>query len=254
MAPAGLGVALGLAQWPLLRREVHGAVVWVAACAVGFGLAGPAAAWGERASRAAVLARQGERIPSIQWTAQGMAVVALGLCTAIGGAFLLASLRTQVLPGPRSRMPGAMAQFAILGLLLPLLVALEARTVSEAQGKRKPRYVNNVPSFALAPSQPPRTSSFSPGCVSRGCGPAMSMGDARPREMEPLDLVGVDGNTGRPVRPPRSRPVRTDRPDTGTPTVHDEHLFVLTGTGRIKESQAQRWNNASQPEPPPSVP
>ncbi|RKH47041.1 hypothetical protein [Corallococcus sicarius] len=260
MAPAGLGVALGLAQWPLLRREAHGAVVWVAACAVGFGLEGPAAAWGERARRAALEAFQVRQLEVIEWTAQGMAVVALLLCTAIGAAFLLTSLRSEVLPGPRSRMPGAVAQLAVLGVLLPLLVALEARARSEAQGDPTTRHrpVCDLHPIAPAPRpvmQPRPTSTFTAGCTTRGCGPSKSYVNDR----EPPNVVVGGDEIGRHPRPSRSRPVRTDGPDTRTqaspPVVHDEHLYVLTASERMKVPEASaRWNNAQQPEPQPSAP
>ncbi|RKG91482.1 hypothetical protein D7V97_41800, partial [Corallococcus sp. CA053C] len=259
MAPVGLGVTLGLAQWPLLRREAHGAVVWVAACAVGFGLAGPAAAWAERARRAALLVNEVPRFEVIRWTEQGMSVVALGLCTAIGAAFLLASLRTQVLPGPRSRMPGAVAQWAVLGLLLPLLVALEARARSEAQGNPRTQQPRVACDLRMNPGpQPtlltPPSSTFTVGCVTKGCGPSQSY----VRDREPPRVVEGNDVVRSYPRPPSSRPVRTDGPDTRTqaspPVVHDEHLFVLTGR-RMKLPKAEaRWNNAQQPEPQPSAP
>ncbi|NBD10092.1 MULTISPECIES: hypothetical protein [Corallococcus] len=127
MAPVGMGVVLGAAQWLILRREVHGAVVWVAACTVGFGLAGPAAAWRERALVQAVHSHRGGTVDTVFLMAQGMTVMALALCIAIGGAFIFSSVRSQVLPGPGSRMPGALAQFALLGLAVPLMICVEAR-------------------------------------------------------------------------------------------------------------------------------
>lgn len=265
MAPAGLGVALGLAQWPLLRREAHGAVVWVAACAVGFGLEGPAAAWGERAKRAALDAFQVRQLEVIEWTAQGMAVVALLLCTAIGAAFLLTSLRSEVLPGPRSRMPGAVAQLAVLGVLLPLLVALEARARS---GETQHRATSVNPTTRHQPvvacdlhmnpgPRPLPPSTFTPGCTQRGCGPSKSYVSDR----EPPSVV-VEGSDEirRHPRPTRLRPVRTDGPDIRTPAsppvVHDEHLYVLTATERLKRARESesRWNNAQAPAPRPSAP
>ena len=241
MAPVGLGVALGLSQWPLLRREAHGAVVWVAACTVGFGLAGPAAAWGVRARRVALESFQVRQLEVIDWTVQGMTVVALLLCTAIGAAFLLTSLRTQVLPAPRSGMTGAVAQLAVLGVLLPLLVALEARTRSEARQKPGTRHrassvnptTRHQPAcdLPMAPGDRPLPpSTFAAGCTTRGCGESESfVSDRAP-------------------------------PDTRTraspPVVHDEHLYVLTATERLRRAQEAepRWNNARAPAPRPSAP
>ncbi|RKG93780.1 hypothetical protein [Corallococcus terminator] len=223
LAPLGLGVVMGLAQWSVLRREAHGAVVWVAACAVGYGLAGPAAAWGERTRRAAQAAGQFRQVSSISWTAQGMAVVALALCTAIGAAFILASLRTQVLPGPRSRMPGAVAQWAVLGLFLPLLITMEARARSES----RPRgpvcgLPSAVPSLPREPSSPrprkravearpvvetPSSGSgvYSPGCTARGCGSSWGGGfDARVTER--VQTSGI-------VIPDEDRVAPDDAPD-----------------------------------------
>ncbi|WP_208729802.1 hypothetical protein, partial [Corallococcus exercitus] len=131
MAPVGMGLVLGLTQGWLLRREVHGAAVWVAACAVGYGMAGPAADWKAHAWKSAVEMGATWRLSSITLTAQVVTWGALAMCMAIGGVFILTSLRTQVLPAPGSRLPGAVGQLAFLGLALPLMVALEAREKSE---------------------------------------------------------------------------------------------------------------------------
>ncbi|RKG92708.1 hypothetical protein, partial [Corallococcus carmarthensis] len=180
MASVGMGVALGLTQGWLLRREVHGAAVWVAACAVGYGMAGPAADWKARAWKTAVEMGATWRLSSITITAQAMTWGALALCTAIGGAFILSSLRTQVLPAAGTRLPGALGQFAVLGLALPLMVALEAREKSVPM----PVLPSSNPPALMQP-RPTRTwgadrtgvvpgmrggESFSPGCASKYCG------------------------------------------------------------------------------------
>ncbi|WP_223639049.1 hypothetical protein [Corallococcus sp. EGB] len=151
MAPVGMGVVLGLAQAWLLRREVHGAAVWLAACAVGYGMAGPAADWRQETWRAAVDTGATWRLSSITITAQAMTWAALALCMAIGGAFILANVRAQALPAPGSRMPGALGQFAVLGLALPLMVALEARAKSPP-----PREMQSNPPARMQP-RPTRT-------------------------------------------------------------------------------------------------
>ncbi|WP_375742362.1 hypothetical protein NR800_24665 [Corallococcus interemptor] len=167
----GMGVALGLAQGWLLRREVHGAAVWVAACAVGYGMAGPAADWRDQAWKAAVDLGATWRLSSIVITAQAMTWGALALCTAIGGAFILSSLRAQVLPAPGSRTPGAVGRFAVLGLALPLMVALEARERSpQPLAAPPPRLMQPRPARTWAPGTP--DGALSPGCAGRGCGPA----------------------------------------------------------------------------------
>ncbi|WP_375754978.1 hypothetical protein [Corallococcus exercitus] len=230
MAPVGMGVVLGLTQGWLLRREVHGAAVWVAACAVGYGMAGPAADWKAHAWRTAVEVGATWRLSSIALTAQAVTWGALALCMAIGGAFILTSLRTQVLPASDSRLPGALGQLAFLGLALPLMVALEAREKSE------PRWISSAnPPARMQPRPmrtwgPTRTPSgegvFSPGCASKGCKPDMTYEEPSPP-------------------PPSTRPVY---PGRRAPTVHDEHLYVLTGTGRPRLVSGQKWNNAASAE------
>ncbi|WP_158620308.1 MULTISPECIES: hypothetical protein [Corallococcus] len=267
MAPVGLGVVMGLAQWSVLRREAHGAVVWVAACTVGYGLAGPAAAWGERTRRMAMATHQLWQLPSISWTAQAIAVVSLALCTAIGAAFILASRRTQVLPGPRSRMPGAVAQWAVLGVVLPLLFTMEARAKSAAVRSRF--HETNRPSRIVEVPRPaPTSTGIRPGCASRGCGPDMAFDDDdhdrmqrrldRVTQIDPDDatsdlMVPDDAEAlGAPDDAYGDPPPRGARPST--PVVHDEHLYILSSPGTLKVRGSARWNNAasepSEPLPP----
>ncbi|MCY1040237.1 hypothetical protein OV208_02805 [Corallococcus sp. bb12-1] len=238
LAPLGLGVVMGLAQWSVLRREAQGAVVWVAACAVGYGLAGPATAWGERTRQAARAAGQLRQLSSISWTAQGMAVVALALCMAIGAAFILASLRTQVLPGPRSRMPGAVAQWAVLGVFLPLLITMEARARSGDMGGPSRHRVSHqrmalsMPGWKPEADTQPGTETpssgsvvYSPGCTGRGCGPSRAADDSdvmppssytesiqAPSIDDAVDLVAPDDAPDDVLHPeaqPASAPFRT---------------------------------------------
>ncbi|WP_233610359.1 hypothetical protein, partial [Corallococcus sp. AB049A] len=227
------GVVVGLTQGWLLRREVHGAAVWVAACAVGYGMAGPAADWKARAWKEAVEMGTTWRLSSITLTAQAMTWGALALCMAIGGAFILSSLRTQVLPAPGSRMPGALGQFAVLGLALPLMVALEAREKSQPPREFPPP---NAPT-RLQP-RPTRTwgpagESNVPGCASRGCAPVQTSGGERP---------------------PSSRALFDPEPRQA-PTVHDEHLFTLPPTGKMPPPRpSRRWNNRASTEGQPIEP
>ncbi|WP_147443061.1 hypothetical protein [Corallococcus sp. AB011P] len=230
-ASIGMGVAVGLTQGWLLRREVHGAAVWVAACAVGYGMAGPAADWRDHAWRAAVDVGATWRLSSIVITAQAMTWGALALCTAIGGAFILSSLRTQVLPAPGSRMPGALGQFAVLGLALPLMVSLEAREMSpsptEFPAPNPPRLIQPRPARTWAPERTrfpsPPGESFSPGCASRGCAPAQTFEG----ETSPPPMGAVPADPGR---------VRGG-------TVHDSHLMQLNDTGRLRVRGGTLWNN-----------
>lgn len=236
MAPVGMGVALGLTQAWLLRREVHGAAVWLAACAVGFGMAGPAANWKDETWRAAVDMGATWRLSSITLTAQAVTWGALGLCMAIGGAFILSNVRTQVLPAPGSRMPGAVGQLAVLGLALPLMVALEARAKSPrplefptdnppARMQPRPTRTWGAERPRAAPSTPDEPIVY-PGCASRGCGPASTSGEE-------------------PRPPPDLRVIRIEREPRQAPNVHDEHLRVMTGTGKMQvPSSGSRWNNA----------
>lgn len=232
LAPVGMGVALGLTQAWLLRREVHGAAVWVVACGVGYGMGGLAADWKEQTWRAAVEMGATWRLASISITAQAVTWGALALCMAIGGAFLLANVRAQVLTASGSRMPGALGQFAVLGLALPLMVALEARAKSPrpwAPPPNPPTRMEPRPTRTwgthrtgwrpATPGEPP-----APGCASRGCGPAMTQGgDSRPP-------------SGRSVTDPAPRPA---------PILHDEYLRVLTGSGRARAPTGEgRWNQA----------
>ncbi|MBN8472978.1 hypothetical protein JYJ95_41280 [Corallococcus exiguus] len=227
----GMGVAVGLTQGWLLRREVHGAAVWMAACAVGYGMAGPAADWRDNAWRAAVDVGATWRLSSIVITAQAMTWGALALCTAIGGAFILSSLRTQVLPASGSRMPGVVGQFAVLGLALPLMVALEAREKSPAPLEfpppNPPMLIQPRPARTWAPERTrtpsPPGESISPGCASRGCGPAQTY----VRETSPPSPVAVPADPGR---------VRGS-------TVHDSHLMQLNDTGRLRVMGGTLWNN-----------
>ncbi|MBN9682100.1 MULTISPECIES: hypothetical protein [unclassified Corallococcus] len=213
-AAIGMGMAVGLTQGWLLRREAHGAAVWVAACTVGYGMAGPAADWRDQAWRAAVDVGATWRLSSIVITAQAMTWGALALCTAIGGAFILSSLRAQVLPAPGSRMPGAVGQFAVLGLALPLMVALEAREKSPlslaSPAPNPPRLIQPRPMRTWGTDQPVEV--FSPGCSGRGCGPAQTLeGGPRP-----------------------------------APVLHDEHLRELFREERKRmppPSPGRRWNN-----------
>ncbi|MHA7634365.1 hypothetical protein [Corallococcus sp. M7] len=230
-AAIGMGMAVGLTQGWLLRREVHGAAVWVAACTVGYGMAGPAADWRDQAWRAAVDVGATWRLSSIVITAQAMTWGALALCTAIGGAFILTSLRAQVLPAPGSRMPGALGQFAVLGLALPLMVSLEARERSPAPLEfpppNFPRLIQPRPARTWAPERTrvpsPPGESFSPGCASSGCEPARTY----EREASPPSPVAVPDHPGR-VR---------------GPTVHDSHLMELNDTGRLRVKGGTLWSN-----------
>ncbi|MCY1034046.1 hypothetical protein OV207_21510 [Corallococcus sp. BB11-1] len=243
MAPLGLGVVMGLAQGSVLRREVHGAEVWLVACVVGYGMAGPAAAWGERTREAALAVRHFGYASPMDWTTLGMAVVSLAVFTAIGGSYIFSSLRTQVLPGPRSRMPGAVAQLAVLGLCLPLLIAMEARArearerefqdgirrwtaLAEAPGARA---VRRHPPRALAVPATPDSMVFSPGCASRGCEPAMTHDDVSDLSPKPW---------------PTRRGAAADR-RAPAPSVHDEHLLVLPPSEEVQVQGTTRWNNAA---------
>ncbi|MGE6760167.1 hypothetical protein ACQKGO_19285 [Corallococcus interemptor] len=232
MGAVGMGVVVGLTQGWLLRREVHGAAVWVAACAVGYGMAGPAADWKARAWQEAVETGMTWRLSSITLTAQAMTWGALALCMAIGGAFILSSLRTQVLPAPGSRMPGALGQFAVLGLALPLMVALEAREKSPPPREFPPPNAPARPQPRPTRTWGPAGESNIPGCASRGCAPAQTS--------------GVE-------QPPSSGTVVVPEPRQA-PTVHDEHLRVLTGTGRARVPSGARWNNRASTEGQPIEP
>ncbi|NPC76445.1 hypothetical protein HPP05_42680, partial [Corallococcus exiguus] len=231
-----MGVAVGLTQGWLLRREVHGAAVWMAACAVGYGMAGPAADWRDNAWRAAVDVGATWRLSSIVITAQAMTWGALALCTAIGGAFILSSLRTQVLPAPGSRMPGALGQFAVLGLALPLMVALEAREKSPAPLEfpppNPPMLIQPRPARTWAPERPGTPGEFvSPGCVSRGCGQNMG-----------LELPAPPLPSARSIVDPRPRPA---------PVLHDEHLRTLFREEQKRmPSPTRRWNNPASGDAP----
>ncbi|RKG88586.1 hypothetical protein D7W82_09865 [Corallococcus sp. CA049B] len=224
----GMGLAVGLTQGWLLRREVHGAAVWVAACAVGYGMAGPAADWKDHAWRAAVDVGATWRLSSIVITAQAMTWGALALCTAIGGAFILSSLRTQVLPAPGSRMPGAVGQFAVLGLALPLMVSLEAREMrpppTEFPAPNPPRLIQPRPARTWGTERPDAlVDVFSPGCVSKGCGPAQTLGGEPP--------------------PPSTRVITGPEPRPA-PVLHDEHLRTLFREERKRTpAPGRRWNN-----------
>ncbi|RKH23652.1 hypothetical protein D7V77_23305 [Corallococcus sp. CA041A] len=235
-ASIGMGVAVGLTQGWLLRREVHGAAVWVAACAVGYGMAGPAADWKANAWSAAVDVGATWRLSSIVITAQAMTWGALALCTAIGGAFILSSLRTQVLPTTGSRMPGALGQFAVLGLALPLMVALEAREKSpppvEFSPANPPRLMQPRPTRTWEIERPGAVPStpgeyISPGCVGVVCGNS-GLGPTSPRPSPGI------------ITEPRPRPA---------PVLHDEHLRTL-----FREEQkrmpppGRRWNNPASGE------
>ncbi|RKH50746.1 hypothetical protein [Corallococcus aberystwythensis] len=226
MAPVGMGVVLGLAQGWVLRREVYGAAVWVAACVVGYGMAGPVADWKLQAWRTAVLENATGRLSSIVIKAQTLTWVALALSMVIGGVFIFTSLRTQMLPALGSRLPGIMGQLAFLGLALPLMVALEAREKSapppeEGAGCRlmpRPTYAPVRPRGV--PSTPSGEEVFSPGCTTRGCGPPMHM--------------------EAPSRPP----VDPDRGHEGI--VHEEHVLRLSAT-----SGRRKWNNPASTEAEP---
>ncbi|WP_338262831.1 hypothetical protein [Corallococcus caeni] len=220
MAPVGMGLVLGLAQGWILRREVHGAAVWVAACVVGYGMAGPVADWKLQAGRTAMLENATGRLSSIVITAQAMTWVALALSMGIGGVFIFTSLRTQVLPAPGSRLPGALGQLAFLGLALPLMVALEAREKSEPRwvpSANPPARMQPRPTRTWGPARTPSGDGvFSPGCTTQGCGPPMHVEAPSP------------------------------------PTVHDEHLFQLPPPDRMRVSPSgRRWNNAASTEAEP---
>ncbi|CAM3622623.1 hypothetical protein G4177_18140 [Corallococcus sp. ZKHCc1 1396] len=275
MAPLGLGLVMGLAQGSVLRREVHGAEVWLVACVVGYGMAGPAAAWGERTREAALAVRHLGYASPMDWTTLGMAVVSLAVFTAIGGSYIFSSLRTQVLPGPRSRLPGAVSQLAVLGVLLPLLVAMEARAlVQKRDAPRGGARVCDLPlqppaPFKVARDQPrviapptPDSTGFSPGCTSRGCGSAMAFDDVHDRMPSGDRVIVIEPpargapSDARGSLPPNAWPTRRGaarEPRAPAPVVHDEHLHVLTPQ-KIKVQGAVRWNNAasrpSEPLPP----
>ncbi|WP_219629143.1 hypothetical protein, partial [Corallococcus exiguus] len=232
-ASIGMGVAVGLTQGWLLRREVHGAAVWVAACAVGYGMAGPAADWKTNALRAAVDVGATWRLSSIVITAQAMTWGALALCTAIGGAFILSSLRTQVLTATGSRMPGALGQFAVLGLALPLMVALEAREKSPPPRELSEGCVLPVvpapirePAKRVVPSTPGEV--LSPGCVGAVC-----------------------RNVGLPTSPPPAAGIVTEPRPRPAPVLHDEHLRTLFREEQKRmPSPTRRWNNPASGDAP----
>ncbi|NPD30102.1 hypothetical protein HPP06_42670, partial [Corallococcus exiguus] len=229
----GMGVAVGLTQGWLLRREVHGAAVWMAACAVGYGMAGPAADWRDNAWRAAVDVGATWRLSSIVITAQAMTWGALALCTAIGGAFILSSLRTQVLPAAGSRMPGALGQFAVLGLALPLMVALEAREKSPAPLEfpplESPTLIQPRPARTWGTERPGTPGEvLSPGCVGIVC-----------------------RNVGLPTSPPPAAGIVTEPRPRPAPVLHDEHLRTLFREEQKRmPSPTRRWNNPASGDAP----
>jgi hypothetical protein len=239
--PLVMGVAVGVGQAWLLRREVQGAIVWVAACAVGYGIEGPVRAWSARRFHSKSFMDGFRHVPDIDVTSWVTAGVALALATAIGGAFILSTRRARVLPAPGSRMPDALGRLALLGLALPLMLALEARADVRSRSPRRALPLVNARTAPTAEPtlRLPREPDLSPGCASKGCGAASSGSSGVP---QPTSLGSA------PVIHEHVAPT----PFRSAPVVHDEHILRLSGSRAVLSGAGPRINNPASDEAPAS--